>query len=160
MRSTELPPTQWSRYLAAVSSADGGVPTCVGTSPGTGRGSLHGSAAWPLRRLHYDGARDLVELALGGGSAERPELRCYVHAPVRIVAIEAARVLVLLIVDANGRRTVVWMDRGLRTAPVVSFRRRVLPVRRIACGPRGTRRRPAALRACPGELCPAGRRPR
>jgi hypothetical protein len=109
MRTIELGPAAWSDYFATVTIEDNGSPTrvhAVSSAPSAGPGA---AIARPLRGISFDSGRHLIELTVGGPAADRPAIRYFVGEPYRIVAIEVDGLRGIVILDAEGLRTVVWL---------------------------------------------------
>jgi hypothetical protein len=111
MRTIELAPPTWSEYFAGVTVQDAGSLTQVRAVSGTRPAAAGAPVARPLRQISFDGNRHVIELSVGGTSADRPAVRYLVCDPSRVFAIEAAGLRRIVILDADGLRTLVQLAR-------------------------------------------------
>jgi len=111
MPEVDLAKTEWPEYFAALAAESAGAATSVQV---LSSGELERAAqllGWSLCACAYDGASDLLELALASPGAGEPGLRYFVSRPRRIRTRESQRERTVAILDAGGVETVMRVHR-------------------------------------------------
>lgn len=152
MQTIELAPPIWTDYFATVTLEDAGALTQVQAVSDARPPHAGVAIARPLRDISFDGDRHLLELSVGGASADRPAVRYFVDDPRRVTAIEAADARTILVLDAHGLRTLVRLVRQANEAPDRPPPHPSKSTRSLARGRRGACR--------PGAIALAFRQPR
>lgn len=157
METFELAPTLWSDYFETVTREQAGSVTLVRAGFGAGAPGRSGSArARRLRAISFDAGRRVVEIDVGAPSAARPAIRYFIERPQRIAASQGGGLRCILIVGANGLRTLVWLERIPASQapsgpadPIGAPRRRTYPAGRIWRAPSRSRAQVFGQRRCP-----------
>lgn len=153
MRTIELAPPVWTDYFATVALEDAGALTQVQAVSDARPPHAGVAIARPLRDISFDGDRHLIELSVGGASADRPAVRYFVDDPRRVIAIEAADARTILVLDTHGLRTLVRLVRQANEPPdrlrsrsphLSDSTRNLARGRRGACRPGQSRSRSAS----------------
>lgn len=121
--SRELAAGAWSAYFASIAPLGERVLASVAVTGDDGAGD-HGDGRQddrrrPLRSISYDAEHDVLELAVGSDGAPEPVLRYFISAPRRIDVARTDDITSIVVDDATGARTRIYLYRlpRLRAVP-------------------------------------------
>jgi hypothetical protein len=105
--TVSLDAREWAEYFGSI-SAGAGYLASVAVLSGTGE-HVPQATAHPLRSIAYHADEDVLEAVVGKGSPRSPLVRYFISDPRRIGVREADDGRAIVVDDASGLRTLIWL---------------------------------------------------